>query len=729
MSWTWATRRHVYPVQGRCLTQKVKSLTPRSSLPSNGDIDPTSIYFPPNVPLHLKLGQVRRKPKAKLKIPILFLFICRQQKPNKNSFKTLTSSPSQKMPRKGMRSLCFSSRTPSFALSRQSMSPSTTSLSSTPRRRISESMIEQTIDDAATIIMKWDADASAYAKVTSLFYESKKEAMQFIRSVNELQKIMHLLVSEDSGSEKLVLAQNLMQIAMKRLQKEFYQILSMNRAHLDPESVSTRSSRTSARSSLSDYDDEGSTEDEIRAAGDSISEVEEVSSMAMSDLKSIADCMIASGYAKECIHIYKIIRKSIIDEGIYKLGIEKMSSSQINKMDWDVLDLKIQNWLEAVKVSIRTLFTGERILCDHVFAMSDSIRESCFTEISKDGAMLLFGFPELAAKTKRSPQEKMFRVLDMYTAMSENWQEIETIFSFESTSAVRSQALNSLVRLSESVRSLLTDFESTIQKDSSKVMIPGGGLHSLTIYSMNYLTLLADYSNVLTDIISDWPPPAKSSLPKSYFDSPYSDDTPVPAISVHIAWVILVLLCKLDGKAKHYKDVSLSYLFLANNLQHLISRVRTSNLQYLLGEEWITKHEAKVRQFAANYERLAWGHVFASLPENPTSSMSPGAAKECFRKFNSSFDDVYWKQSSCLVPDSKLRDEIKLSIARKLVPVYREFYDTQKSTFGDERTARLFVRFSPEDLGNHLSDLFFGTVNSGSSSTSSSTSSHRRRMR
>ncbi|XP_021289190.1 exocyst complex component EXO70A1-like [Herrania umbratica] len=633
------------------------------------------------------------------------------------------------MPRKGMRSLCFSSRTPSFALSRQSMSPSTTSLSSTRRRIISESMIEQTIDAAATIIMKWDADASAYAKVTSLFYESKKEAMQFIRSVNELQKIMHLLVSEDSGSEKLILAQNLMQIAMKRLQKEFYQILSMNRAHLDPESVSTRSSRTSARSSLSDYDDEGSTEDEIRVVGDSISEVEEVSSMAMSDLKSIADCMIASGYAKECIHIYKIIRKSIIDEGIYKLGIEKMSSSQINKMDWDVLDLKIKNWLEAVKVSIRTLFTGERILCDHVFATSDSIRESCFTEISKEGATLLFGFPELAAKTKRSPPEKMFRVLDMYTAISENWQEIETIFSFESTSAVRSEALNSLVRLSESVRSLLTDFESTIQKDSSKVMIPGGGLHSLTIYSMNYLTLLADYSNVLTDIISDWPAPAKSSLPKSYFDSPYSDDSPVPPISVQIAWLILVLLCKLDGKAKHYKDVSLSYLFLANNLQHVISRVRTSNLQYLLGEEWITKHEAKVSQFAANYERLAWGQVFASLPENPTASMSPGAAKECFRKFNSSFEDVYWKQSSCLVPDSKLRDEIKLSIARKLVTVYREFYDAQKSTVGDERTARLFVRFSPEDLGNYLSDLFFGTVNSGSSSTSSSTSSRRRQMR
>jgi exocyst complex protein 7 len=64
-----------------------------------------------------------------------------------------------------------------------------------------------------------------------------------------------------------------MQIAMKRLQKEFYQILSMNQAHLDSESVSARSSRT---------------------AGDAIDEVVEVSSIAMADLRSIAECMISA---------------------------------------------------------------------------------------------------------------------------------------------------------------------------------------------------------------------------------------------------------------------------------------------------------------------------------------------------------------------------------------------------------------------------------------------------
>jgi hypothetical protein len=145
--------------------------------------------------------------------------------------------------------------------------------------------------------------------------------------------------------------------------------------YLDPESVSASSSRSSAArsSSVSDLEDDES-EDEFRAAGESISEVERVSATAMADLKAIADCMISSGYGKECVKIYKIIRKSIIDEALYHLGHERLSLSQAQKMDWEVMELKIKNWLNAVKVAVQTLFYGEKILCDIVFSASASIR-------------------------------------------------------------------------------------------------------------------------------------------------------------------------------------------------------------------------------------------------------------------------------------------------------------------------------------------------------------------
>ncbi|PSR98235.1 Exocyst complex component EXO70A1 like [Actinidia chinensis var. chinensis] len=506
------------------------------------------------------------------------------------------------MPRKGMRCLFFSSKafSPSFS---HCPSPSRTNLYA-PTRSVSGAAMESSLTTAEAMITKWNPDASGFAKVTSLFYENRREARDFIQCVNDLQKSMHLMVTQDSNSEKLVRGQNLMEIAMKRLQKEFYQILSMNRAHLDPESVSARSSRASARSSISDYEDDG--EDEIRIAGESISEVEDVSTIVMADLRSIAECMISSGYGKECVKIYKIIRKSIVDEGIYKLGVEKFSSSQIHKMHWNVLEMKINNWLKSVKIAVKTLFNGERILCDHVFAASESIRESCFTEITREGAQILFGFPEIVAKCGKKSPEKVFRTLDMYTAISSLWPEIESIFSFESTSVVITQSINSLIKLGESVRTMMAEFESSIQKDASKAAVAGGGVHPLTVHVMDYLSLLADYSNVLVDILAAHPPPTKSSLPELYFDSSESDDPQASSISLRFAWLILVLLCKLDGKSKHYKNVSLAYLFLANNLQHVITKVRTSNIQYLLGDDWVTKHESKVEQFAAKYEGRGW---------------------------------------------------------------------------------------------------------------------------
>ncbi|KAL2579038.1 hypothetical protein AAZX31_15G041000 [Glycine max] len=100
----------------------------------------------------------------------------------------------------------------------------------------------------------------------------------------------------------------------------------------------------------------------------------------------------------------------------------------------------------------------------------------------------------------------MFRTLDLYEAISENRQQIESIFSSESTSSIRSQVLASQTRLGEAVRTMLNNFESAIQKGSSKIPVPGGEIHPLTSYVTNYIAFLAD-----------WP---QNLLPESYYRSP-----------------------------------------------------------------------------------------------------------------------------------------------------------------------------------------------------------------
>ncbi|KAL3530683.1 hypothetical protein ACH5RR_010005 [Cinchona calisaya] len=570
-------------------------------------------------------------------------------------------------------------------------------------------MMSENIEYAEEIITKWDVDATT---IPPLFtQENRKEAKKFVKSVTDLQSAMKFYVKENPSSEMIIRAQNLMQSAMKRLEKEFHSILKTNtKTILHPESVSLRlsnyrasTSTTSSRTSFSDFDNEASSsEDE--------NEVPEVSEVVMTDLKVIADCMINSGYGKECVRIYKIIRKSIIDETLYYLGVENVSSSQFQKMGWDVLEGKVKKWLTAVKTAVKTLFHGERILCDHVFSASDSIRESCFAEISRDNALTLLGFAENLAKCKKilSP-EKMFRFLDIYDAISELWVDIEIIFSFDSLSVVKSQAVTSLLKLGEAVRTMLSQFESAIEKDSPKTTVPGGGIHPLTRYVMNYLVFLADYSGTLADIVADWPVPVHAPLPVSYFSSPTSEDgvsdySPASAIAVRLAWIILMLLCKLDGKAGLYKDhVAHSYLFLANNLNYVVSKVKSSNLMLLMGSDWISQRESKVKQYSTKYERVGWAKVLTSLPDDPTAEISFPEMREAFRKFNSGFEEAYRIQSSWVIPDSKLRDQIRVSLSKKIVPAYREFYEKHRNGIRDES----IVRFAPEDWENYLSDLFY----------------------
>ncbi|CAN4096043.1 unnamed protein product [Withania somnifera] len=591
-----------------------------------------------------------------------------------------------------------------------------------PLQTFSKSTMEENIDNAETIIKKWDHKEPSSEKFCSIFQEDRKEAKEYLQIVKDLRRAMHFFVTEQSTCNKLVLAQNLMQKAMKRLEKEFYQILSTKKEHLDPESVS-KSSRSSHLSRSISVDSQESTDsgNEIQPAGaDPISEVVRLSVLAMTDLKMIADCMIGSGYTKECWKIYRIIRKSIVDEGLYRLGTESRSSAYVNALKPDVLEYRIKHWINAAKIAVKTLFYAERFLCDYVFSASKTIRETCFSDVAKEGGINLFKFPELVAKTKRSP-EKLFLLMDLHEAIVELLPDIESIFSYDSISSVKVQALSSLNKLKASSLNILSEFELSIHKNSSKTPVPGGGIHPLTNSVSDYVASLANYNGVLSDILSDSISTAQSSFPEAYFDSSSVNETPKnSSLSAKLAWVLLVLLCKLDSKAELYNDIALSYLFLANNIQFVIEKVRGTTLKVLLGDEWISNLETKVKLYSTKYENVAWTKVFSCLPESLDPSISPDTIKEHFNRFKERFEESCRRQKSWVVPDGKLRDEIKVSIARKLVPVYRDFYDYYMVVLCGEKDLEVLVRLSPDNIGNCLSDLFHENVRSGSLLSSAS---------
>ncbi|KAG5408968.1 hypothetical protein IGI04_005287 [Brassica rapa subsp. trilocularis] len=534
---------------------------------------------------------------------------------------------------------------------------------------LAESAVQECTSSINTVISKWTSSSSNEFLFST---NSRHEAEEFVEAVKHLQSTMHRLVSVNASSDKLVYAHNLMQSAMKLLESEFRRVLNANRDYLDPESVSVRSSYRSSRfststtTSVSDSEDETSYDEnpnDHRFSGQD--------SDAMDDLKTIADCMISTGYAKECVTVYKTL-------------------------------------------AVRSLFFGERLLADHVFSSSVNIVESSFTDITQEGALTLFAFPENAAKIKKLSPEKMFRFLDMYETLASLYVEIETIFYFDSAAAVRSQVISSLARLGDAARTMMTAFETAIQKDTSRTPVIGGGVHQLTRYVMNYLSFLVDYSESIAVIFENWQPTLPSSS-SCGGDDAYPEELYSSPVSVRIAWVILLTLCKIDGKAQPYKDVALSYLFLANNLQYVVVKVRTSNVKLLLGEDWVVRQEGKVKQYADKFEKLAWGKVLTSLPEYPAEEITPEEAKELLVRFDDEFEASYRKQISWVIPDPKLRDWIKVSLSHKLMLVCTELYEINRFGSGGDG---FNVRYTSEDIGNYLSDLYFGSRGSGSGSVS-----------
>lgn len=548
------------------------------------------------------------------------------------------------------------------------------------------------IEAAETLTRKWispDLSSSSSCSLSSIFStDNRVEGRRFVEVINSLQYAIQGVVLVNPESPKLTRAHNLVTIAMKQLEKEFYRILKSNRRNLDPESVSVRSSPSfNARNKVSIYSQVPKSEE----------------ADVMTDLKMIADCMISSGYENECIKIYKKIRGSIMVEALSNLGFENLSFGKIQKLDWDSMEKNIKKWLEATKVLITNLFEGERILSDHVFSPSVSVAESCFTEITLDSALTLFIFPVSVARCKKTV-EKIFLTLDIYQTISQLMPQIEEIFSYDSTTAVRLQAADSLNNLGEEINSMVAEFEASITKESSKTPIRGGSVHQLTRYVMNFIVFLADYHECLAGVLTESTLP----LPEDYFGNNDEDNNEgetgsSSTVTTRIAWLILVLLCKIDTKSRMYNDMALSYLFLANNLHYVISKVRTSNMRVVLGDEWVTNHEGKVTQYLEKYEKIAWGEVITSLFDSNEEMLEEHVAKERLMRFNEGFEEAFQKQSEWVVPDSKLRDDLKDSVTEKLTTVTTTFYEKYHVENWEE------VKFAPEDLDNYLSDLFLGT--------------------
>ncbi|XP_075492260.1 exocyst complex component EXO70C2-like [Primulina tabacum] len=582
---------------------------------------------------------------------------------------------------------------------------------------------------AEDVIRRWDSTASEYSRDQMIFNSDRQEIDLYLNAVDELQKSMSSTsLSRSSSAESSAL-----QIAMSRLEDEFRNILVSHTSPIETDSYSesTHSEFTSQEFELSEEFHENDLVKQLEhqetncsissisyKSTSSIRELDLLPSDAVYDLRCIAERMIASGYQRECIQVYGSVRKSAVDASLKSLKVEKLNIGEIQRLDWETLETKIRRWIRAAKICIRFHFASERRLCEQIFeGLGESVDDACFMETIKGPTVQLFNFAEAISISKRSP-EKLFKTLDLHDALSDLMPDIEIVFDSQSSESIRVQAAEILSRLAEAVRGILSEFENAVLREPSKVPVPGGALHPLTRYVMNYIGLISDYKTDLVKLI----------VSKPSTGSRYSSDPDVPDIdfsefegqastlALHMIWIIVVLQFNLDGKSKYYKDESLAHLFMMNNVHYIVEKIKGSpELREMIGDFYLKKLTGKFRLAATNYQRATWVRVLHCLRDEGlhvsgsfSSGVSKSALRERFKAFNAMFEEVHRTQATWLIPDTQLREELRISISERIIPAYRSFLGRFRSHIESGRHPENYIKYSVEDLENAVLDFFEG---------------------
>ncbi|XP_043703905.1 exocyst complex component EXO70B1-like [Telopea speciosissima] len=542
-------------------------------------------------------------------------------------------------------------------------------------------------------------------------WSDSADAAVFLDAVDELLSTIRdwdSLAYEKSVPAFLDRLDDLLQQAMFRLEDEFRLLIQRSAEAFELGRLSDNSETTGTGNfsfGSDDDDDEdgygdvnGEGEDRIPVAhpvSDYDVLIDALPSGTINDLHEIAKRMVAAGFGKECSHVYSSCRRDFLEESISRLALQKLSIEEVQKMEWSELEDEIERWVKAANVVLRILLPSERRLCDRVFFGLSSAADLSFMEVCRGCTIQLLNFADAVAIGSRSP-ERLFKIVDVFDTLRDLMPEFDAMFSDQYCLFLRTEAAMIWKRLGEAIRGIFMELENLIRRDPAKTAVPGGGLHPITRYVMNYLRAACASRQTLEQAFEENFPYAGD-----YRNFDNIDQSTSSTLSVQMAWIMELLESNLEAKSKIYPDPALGSVFLMNNGRYIVQKVKDSELGSLLGEDWIRKHTGKVRQYQVNYQKNSWSKVLGVL------KMDTGSHSK-LKVFNSQFEEMCKTQSTWVVADEQLRTELRNFVAENLLPAYQNFLASLQNPPGVKRHKENYMRLSSEDIEAWINKLFHG---------------------
>ncbi|KAL6130245.1 hypothetical protein ACLB2K_068626 [Fragaria x ananassa] len=574
--------------------------------------------------------------------------------------------------------------------------------------------IDRTLKAAEVILAQFDLCRQAEAKIVRGPHEDLES---YLEAIDQLRRNIRFFSSNKgfkSSDGVFTHANTLLSKAISKLEDEFKQLLKSYSKPVEPErlfdclpnslrpsSGSPGDSNAKNPSSNNHHEHHNSNLDNAVYTPPAL-----IPPRVLPLLHDLAQQMFQAGHQQKLLLIYRDTRSSVLEESLHKLGVEKLIKDDVQKMQWEILEAKIGNWIHYMRIAVKLLFAGERKVCDEMFEGFDSLGDQCFAEVTRSSVLVLLSFGEAIANSKRSP-EKLFVLLDMYEIMRELHSEIETIFVGKACAEIRELASSLTKRLAQTAKKTFGDFEEAVERDATKTAVSDGTVHPLTSYVINYVKFLFDYQSTLKQLFKE-------------FENEDEGGSQLASVTNQI---MQALQTNLDGKSKQYRDLALTHLFLMNNIHYMVRSVRRSEAKDLLGDDWVQRHRRIVQQHANQYKRNGWGKILQCLTIQGLSSsggssvagdggnssgVSRAIVKDRFKAFNMQFEELHQKQSQWTVPDTELRESLRLAVAEVLLPAYRSFIKRYGPLVENGKNPQKYIRYTAEDLERMLGEFFEG---------------------
>jgi hypothetical protein len=346
----------------------------------------------------------------------------------------------------------------------------------------------------------------------------------------------------------------------------------------------------------------------------------------------------------------------------------------------------INGWPAAFELIVRVLNTMQQQL-SHNSSECNGLTLDRLSIAAKKLINRLLDVASDVAEVRKTP-EKLFSILYMRKAIIDSDPSLRRVLPADFVSKVD----RVITVLNDSARGILRDFKVLIQNYSSQKVEQDGSILLITRYVMKYIRLLIKHAGSLDPILGC---------------GQNSDLFEGVSLTGHLVrGLISDLNNVVEEKSRLYaSQQGLRCIFLMNNAHFVIQEVEHSDIQLILGAEWLKQRRDEFDMYMRDYMSSTWEKATYHLTvaaSPPHKRLRPGLLgifhTNAKPRFDSCFKETCDSQMHWKVPCPVLRSRLRESISEHVVEAYQVYLETlNQPSIG-----------SAGDLKSRVSELFEG---------------------